>query len=62
MTARTPSGSLRTWLESALVALSTCAALLALSRLIQPGPWLAVACVAVLLLTAAVILDPFFGR
>ena len=44
----------RPWLGSALVAAATCAALLALTHLIQPGAWLRVACLSVLLLAAVV--------
>jgi len=50
----TTAAGVRTWIASALCALATCAALIALTRLIQPGPWLAVACLAVVLLEAVV--------
>ena len=45
---------IRPWLGSALVAAATCAALLALTHLIQPGSWLPVACLSVVLLAAVV--------
>lgn len=47
-------GNARGWLSSALCALATCAALVALGRLIQPGRWPLVACAAVILLAAVI--------
>lgn len=52
MTGAERGEAVRALTGSTLVALSTCAALLALDRLIQPGPWFTVGCVAVVLLAA----------
>lgn len=52
----------RSLLGSALAAAATCAGLLALSRLIEPGSWLSSACSAVVLLAAVTAAARTLGR